>query len=59
MVSIQFSSVQFPSSSGRAVVTLRHQMPLDPAAGRVFAPYRPSGDAMVIDFGVKSRVVAL
>jgi len=33
-------------------------MPLDAAIGRVFAPYHPA-DAIAIDFGVKTRVVAL
>jgi len=33
-------------------------MPLDAAIGRVFAPFCPA-DAMVIDFGVKNRVVLL
>jgi len=33
-------------------------MPLDATIGQVFAPYCPA-DAMVIDFGVKNRVVAL
>jgi hypothetical protein len=33
-------------------------MPLDAAIGRLFAPYRP-GAAVVIDFGIQNRVVAL
>jgi hypothetical protein len=34
-------------------------MPLDAAIGRVFVPYCPGGRHMVIDFGIKNRVVAL
>ncbi len=42
-----------PSTAGLGLPLV----PLDAAIGRVFVPYCP-GNAMVIDFGVKNRVVA-
>ena len=47
-----------PSASPNGAHPGLHRKPLDAAIGRAFAPITRA-DAMVIDFGLKNRVVAL